>query len=118
MVCRWRQLYNRVATTRVQELAEARELVWAAVRERPVPQLAPELAGRFFPAGRDLRMSVSQLEKFGACPLQYFMHYTLGLRPRAVMEMDVLNLGLLYHRISGYAGVFEDFARGAGMAGV
>ena len=44
-------------------------------------------------------MSVSQLEKYAACPLQYFMHYTLGLRPREILEMDTLNLGVLYHRI-------------------
>ncbi len=96
---RMRALYNWVVTTKEPAIAEARELVWAAVRERGAPQLGAELAERFYPAVRDLRMSVSQLEKFAACPLQYFMHYTLRLRPRAVLEMDTLNLGLLYHRI-------------------
>ncbi len=107
---RMKALYNWVVTTREPGVAEARELVWAAVRERPAPRLGAELAGRFYPAGRDLRMSVSQLEKFAACPLQYFMHYTLRLRPRAVMEMDVLNLGLLYHRI--LEGVYLKILRG------
>jgi ATP-dependent helicase/DNAse subunit B len=31
--------------------------------------------------------------------MQYFMHYTLGLKPRAVLALDSVNLGLLYHRI-------------------
>ena len=96
---RMRGLYEWVVTTTEPEVVAARELVWAAVRERAAPELGAELAARFYPAGRDLRMSVSQLEKFAACPLQYFMHYTLRLRPRAVLEMDTLNLGLLYHRI-------------------
>ncbi|MGN6368372.1 MAG: PD-(D/E)XK nuclease family protein [Phycisphaerae bacterium] len=103
-------LYNWLAAAREPALAEARELVWAAVRERPAPQLSASLAAKFFPPGRALRMSVSQLEKFGACPLQYFMHYTLRLRPRAVLEMDVLNLGLLYHRI--LEGVYLKILRG------
>ena len=96
---RMRGLYEWVVTTTEPGVVAAREMVWAGVREREAPRLGAELAGRFYPAGRDLRMSVSQLEKFAACPLQYFMHYTLRLRPRAVLEMDTLNLGLLYHRI-------------------
>ncbi|HUO09189.1 MAG TPA: PD-(D/E)XK nuclease family protein [Phycisphaerae bacterium] len=96
---RMRELYDWLVHTSASGIAAALERVWKGVRERPAPGLKEELAARFYPPTRDLRMSVSQLEKFAACPLQYFMHYTLGLRPRAALEMDVLNLGLLYHRI-------------------
>jgi ATP-dependent helicase/nuclease subunit B len=82
-----------------ETMAVARELVWASVGERPAPRLSEAMAHRFYPPKRDLRMSVSQLEKYAACPLQYFMHYTLGLRPREILEMDTLNMGVLYHRI-------------------
>src|SRR5207248_2806988 len=63
------------------------------------PALAAELAARLHPPKATLRMSVSQLEKFAACPLQYFFHYTLALRPRQAFEVNVLGLGLLQHRI-------------------
>ncbi len=92
-------VYEWLMGTADVDLVTARERVWLAVGEKAPPRLAHEMAQRFYPPGRDLRMSVSQLEKFAACPLQYFMHYTLGLRPRAMMEMDTLNLGVLYHRI-------------------
>ncbi len=93
-------LYEWVVNARGDEIAAAREMVWGCVGEKDAPRLSEEMARQFYPGGeRALRMSVSQLEKFAACPLQYFMHYTLGLRPREVMEMDVLDLGNLYHRI-------------------
>ncbi len=94
-----RGVYQWLMLTADAELAAARERVWRAVGEKTPPRLAEEMAQRFYPPQRDMRMSVSQLEKFAACPLQYFMHYTLGLRPRAMLEMDTLNLGTLYHRI-------------------
>jgi ATP-dependent helicase/nuclease subunit B len=63
------------------------------------PRLSEDLARRFYPPGRSLRLSVSQLEQFAECPLKYFMHYAMGLRPREILELDSLNLGTLYHRI-------------------
>lgn len=73
--------------------------VWPALAPHPAPMLSTDLAAALHRGGQQLRMSVSQLEKFAACPLQYFFHYTLGLVERPVMQLDVLNLGTLYHRI-------------------
>jgi hypothetical protein len=92
-------VYDWVVRTTESEIAAARALVWPCVRERAEPALAGDLARRFYPPTEDLRMSVSQLEKFAACPMQYFMHYTLGLRPRPVLALDAANMGTLYHRI-------------------
>lgn len=92
-------VYDWVVRTTEPEIAAARALVWPCVRERAEPALAGDLARRFYPPTEDLRMSVSQLEKFAACPMQYFMHYTLGLRPRPVLALDAANMGTLYHRI-------------------
>jgi ATP-dependent helicase/nuclease subunit B len=92
-------VYDWVVRTTEPEIAAARELVWPCVRGRTEPALDGALARRFYPPTEDLRMSVSQLEKFAACPMQYFMHYTLGLRPRPVLALDSANMGTLYHRI-------------------
>jgi ATP-dependent helicase/nuclease subunit B len=70
---------------------------WPSLQRAQTPQLTSSLAAQLH--GNNLRMSVSQLERFGSCPLQYFMHYTLGLRPRTELLLDSLNLGILYHRI-------------------
>jgi ATP-dependent helicase/nuclease subunit B len=78
---------------------EARAQIWHAVSGRPAPRLAPALAARFYAPDRPLFMSVSQLEKFAACPLQYFMHYTLGLRPRLEFALDSMDVGTLHHSI-------------------
>ncbi|HVS72123.1 MAG TPA: PD-(D/E)XK nuclease family protein [Phycisphaerae bacterium] len=92
-------LYDWVVTTTDPKVAAARNAVWPSVRDRQEIRLALPLAQRFYPPADELRMSVSQLEKFAACPLQYFMHYTLGLKPRQLLALDALNLGTLYHRI-------------------
>jgi ATP-dependent helicase/nuclease subunit B len=92
-------VYNWLATADDAGLRAGMALVWECVRGREAPRLAAGLARRFYPPGVPLRMSVSQLEKFAACPLQYFMHYTLGLRPRGEFALDELNLGVLYHSI-------------------
>jgi ATP-dependent helicase/nuclease subunit B len=92
-------LYNWLANASNPAIQAARELVWSSIRDRPAPVLATDLARRFYPPEKHLRLSVSQLEKFAGCPLQYFMHYTLGLRTRAMLELDTLHLGILYHRI-------------------
>ncbi|HVX84006.1 MAG TPA: PD-(D/E)XK nuclease family protein [Phycisphaerae bacterium] len=92
-------LYDWVVTTADPKVAAARNAVWPSVRDRQEIRLALPLAERFYPPADELRMSVSQLEKFAACPLQYFMHYTLGLKPRQLLALDALNLGTLYHRI-------------------
>lgn len=78
-------------------MTQAFDEVKPAITEPAPPELSPALAGQFY--GDQLRMSVSQLEKYGACPLQYFFHYSLGLRPRDRFELDVMSLGTLYHAV-------------------
>jgi ATP-dependent helicase/nuclease subunit B len=92
-------LYNWLAASHDPEFRRPMSLVWQCVAGRPTPRLATDLARRFYPPEQGLYLSISQLEKFAACPLQYFMHYTLGLRPREAIALDQLNMGVLYHRI-------------------
>jgi ATP-dependent helicase/nuclease subunit B len=92
-------LYNWLAASNDPAFRRPLSLVWQCVAGRPEPRLDPRLAERFYPPSQGLYLSISQLEKFAACPLQYFMHYTLGLKPREAFALDQLNMGVLYHRI-------------------
>lgn len=55
--------------------------------------------------GKDLSLSVSQLEAFYANPYDYFLNYGLRLQPRAENDFDSLQTGNYFHR------VFELFVR-------
>lgn len=90
-------VYQWLATHPEATYRTAMAQVWPALAAARVPALDAAIAARLYPG--DVRLSVSQLEKYAACPLQYFMYYTLGLRPRPVLNLDVLQLGTLYHRI-------------------
>ncbi|MCL2648392.1 MAG: exodeoxyribonuclease V subunit gamma [Phycisphaerales bacterium] len=92
-------LYHWLITSPNALLQSARQRVWSATQPPTDPHLSHDLAAHLFPHSRPIRLSISQLEKFAACPLQYFFHYTLGLRPRDSLTLDTLHLGLLYHRI-------------------
>jgi len=80
-----------------QDIQSLLNKAWPSLLPVPPPRLDPALAAGFY--GPVLRLSVSQLERFGTCPLQYFLHYTLALRPRFVLELEALDIGILYHRI-------------------
>ncbi len=43
--------------------------------------------------------SVTQFEKYAACPYSYFLQYGLRLREREVWEINGINIGNLCHRI-------------------
>lgn len=79
------------------ETEQAFKDVQPALMDPPEPALLPDLAHALY--GDHLKMSVSQLEKYAACPLQYFFHYSLGLRPRERFELNVMSLGTLYHAV-------------------
>ncbi len=89
--------YNWLIGTGDQKEQDALARAWLSLLPVVRPRIDAALAARFY--GHELRMSVSQLEKYGSCPLQYFMHYTLGLRQRFVMQLEILDIGILYHRI-------------------
>lgn len=91
--------YHWLIAATARQIADPRIAVWDALRDRPAPALSATSAAALYPPARELRLSVSQLENFAECPLKYFLHYTLALRPREELELDTLNLGILYHRI-------------------
>ncbi len=48
---------------------------------------------------KPLRISVTALESFAACPFRYFCGSMLGLEERCTDEMDAVQLGSLYHHV-------------------
>ncbi|HVT83033.1 MAG TPA: PD-(D/E)XK nuclease family protein, partial [Phycisphaerae bacterium] len=94
-----RPVYNWILATGDKAIGERREMLFRGLRPAPRAALSPAIAGRYFPAGKPLRLSITQLEQFAACPLQYFYHYQLNLSPREELSLDALGLGELQHNI-------------------
>ena len=47
--------------------------------------------------GEEMNNSVSRLEMFAACAYSYFLNYGLGLRERKIFEINVSDIGSIYH---------------------
>ncbi len=54
--------------------------------------------------GRDLRGSVSQLERYENCPYSYFIQYGLRAKERKIMKIDTPDIGTLLHNLVEMAG--------------
>lgn len=90
-------VFHRSELARIPGLAERSD---AAMAIRPVeakPLLPPEVAERLY--GNPLRTSVSQLEKFAACPFQFFVAQGLRTEERRYFELDVREQGSFQHEV-------------------
>ena len=66
--------------------------------ETPGPEsLPPDLARQLY--GPVLRTSVSRMERFGACPFQFFVHSGLRARERKLFEFDSREQGSFQHEV-------------------
>ena len=70
-------------------------------------RLAPELAARLY--GPVLRSSVSRLERFAACPFEFFVHSGLKAEERQEFKLDVREQGSFQHDVLA---LFHDQLRG------
>jgi ATP-dependent helicase/nuclease subunit B len=71
--------------------------------------LSPGVVDRLY--GRRLRLSATQLERFGACPFQFFVWGGLLARERQVYEVDAADRGSFLHQVlAAFHGAVE--ARG------
>jgi len=64
---------------------------------RPDEGLAPEVAERLY--GGTLKTSVSSLERFAACPFQFFIHAGLRAKERERFEVDARQRGSFQHEV-------------------
>lgn len=65
--------------------------------QNTVSRLKPEFVSEIF--GRDLNVSISQLESYYHNPLAYFLQYGLSLQERPKHELNIAQTGTLYHAI-------------------
>lgn len=49
--------------------------------------------------GNLLKTSVSRLEQFKKCPFSYYMQYTLNIKPRKDMQINVMDIGSFMHAV-------------------
>ena len=92
----------------VQNLLRRLPIFRAVERVEPLPK---ELVGQLF--GRELRTSVSALEKFAACPFQFFIHHTLRGRERPEFEIGARERGSFFHEVLA---AYHDKLAGQGRA--
>jgi ATP-dependent helicase/nuclease subunit B len=67
---------------------------------RAMDQIEPlpgELVAQVF--GPEMRTSISTLQRFAACPFQFFAHHTLGGRERALFELNARERGSFFHEV-------------------
>lgn len=88
----WLLLYNKMRD--YDNLFENRVFYSLEHKNIPVP-LPPELAENLY--GKDLYLSVSQLESFYLDPYSHFLQYGLKLRERAIQELTPMETGNFYH---------------------
>jgi ATP-dependent helicase/nuclease subunit B len=66
----------------------------------PNESLSPELAQALY--GPLLRTSVSRMERFAACPFQFFIHSGLRAEERKQFELDVKEQGSFQHEVLAF----------------
>lgn len=62
-----------------------------------------------------VRMSVSQIESYAACPFKHFSQYVLGLQQRRIFQMAVNDIGSFLHRMFELS--LTDYRRQVDLAG-
>lgn len=92
---RWNALYERAR--RDEAYAHDMAAVLASLAYRNEPQLMPGDAAGLY-AG-PIHFSASRIETFAACSFRHFARYALRLEPRVEFAIEVLDFGLLHHKV-------------------
>lgn len=87
----WRAVQQRL-------IAEGNNLIHRA-GEVATKQLQRQTARELYIKEGELVCSISKLEAFAGCPFKFFANYGLRLREREVQELDLLDVGNIYHAV-------------------
>lgn len=88
----WLKLYQAL----YRQTSEVERLILKSLEYKNIPiKLPPETAEQLY--GKDLYLSVSQLESFYLDPYSHFLQYGLKLRERAVQELTPAETGTFFH---------------------
>ncbi len=91
-----------------EELRSELNELWKQTRARTRQEpLSEEIVQELF--GRELIGSVTRLERFAACPYQYYCIYGLGLEERPEYKVRAVDLGNLFHQaLEGFSTRVKD----------
>ncbi|MCC5895866.1 MAG: PD-(D/E)XK nuclease family protein [Alkalibacterium sp.] len=88
----WLKLYQKL----YKDTSAVERRILKSLDYKNIPrQLPPELAEQLY--GKDLYLSVSQLESFYLDPYSHFLQYGLKLRERSVQELTPAETGTFFH---------------------
>lgn len=88
----WTILFQKLQ----KQSTEVEKNILKSLEYRNIPRrLSPELAEELY--GKNLYLSVSQLESFYLDPYSHFLQYGLKLRERAVQELTPAETGTFFH---------------------
>lgn len=88
----WIKLYQSL----YKQTSSVERRILKSLDYKNIPRrLSPELAEQLY--GKDLYLSVSQLESFYLDPYSHFLQYGLKLRERAVQELTPAETGTFFH---------------------
>lgn len=65
--------------------------------KRPAGNISPELAGQLF--GKQVTTSISQVERYNACPYQFYLQYGLKIKERDILNFNRRDTGTFVHSI-------------------
>jgi ATP-dependent helicase/nuclease subunit B len=90
----WWDVYNWLLE-HGQYKTELSKVVNGLLHQNQEQPIDPELAKELF--GNPMRVSVSRLEKFQACPFAHFVNYGLRLREREIYQLSSPDMGQFFH---------------------
>ncbi|WP_019121297.1 helicase-exonuclease AddAB subunit AddB [Brevibacillus massiliensis] len=90
----WWEVYDWFARRGKPESEEHRQVA-GLMYDNQVRKLPPELSRDLY--GKSLRMSVSRLERFQACPFSHFASHGLRLAERQLYKLERFDVGELFH---------------------
>ena len=105
----WWEVYNWFVHNE-QWRTQARQVLSAIFYRNQEKPLDKEVSRSLY--GNPLKVSISRLEKYRACPFAHFAQYGLKLKERKVYRLEVPDIGQLYHA------ALLSFARTIAEAGV
>ncbi|MGI6286155.1 PD-(D/E)XK nuclease family protein [Neomoorella humiferrea] len=88
----WREVYRWLEES---EGGRWLDLLKGAAYANEEKALEPRLVAHLYP--EPLRMSISRLETYAACPFRYFLAYGLRLKERKLYRLEPADIGQFYH---------------------
>lgn len=90
----WRDVYNWYANEEPY-IRLLEEILWGLDYDPAKNNLSKDSVNALY--GKNIRSSVSRLERYRACPFSYFAAYGLKLQERPIYQLTAIDRGQLFH---------------------